>query len=241
MSQQMSVFYVLEGIKLLTKPGIKKFVIMPLVLNILLFGGLLLLSSHYYHLLSHWLTQHLPHWLAWLTWILWTLFFAGFFIVFIYAFTTLSNLIAAPFNSLLSEKVEFYLTGELQPNRSLSQNVADIPRVIGRQLGILGYYLPRAFILLVLFFVPVVQVVAAVFWFLFNAWFMTLQYVDYPADNHRVSLSAMRMKIKEKRLDSLGFGVGVLLLSMIPILNFLVMPAAIAGATKLWIDKLRNS
>jgi CysZ protein len=241
MSQPMSVFYILDGVKLLTKPGIKKFVVMPLLLNILLFGGLLLLSSHYYHLLANWLNQHLPHWLAWLTWLLWLLFFAGFFIVFVYAFTTLSNLIAAPFNSLLSEKIEFYMTGEVQAGRSFSQNVADIPRVIFRQLGILWYYLPRALILLALFFIPVVQIVAAVFWFLFNAWFMTLQYVDYPADNHRVPLSTMRMKIKAKRLDSLGFGIGVLLLSMIPIVNFIVMPAAVAGATKLWVNKLRQN
>jgi CysZ protein len=36
------------------------------------------------------------------------------------------------------------------------------------------------------------------------------------------------------RLTALGFGGGVTLLMMIPLLNFAAMPAAVVGATRLW-------
>ena len=69
---------------------------------------------------------------------------------------------------------------------------------------------------------------------------MTLQFFDYPADNGRVSIQKMREKIKEKPALSMGFGVGTLIFSMIPGLNFIAVPAAVAGATKLWIEQYKN-
>ena len=38
---------------------------------------------------------------------------------------------------------------------------------------------------------------------------------------------------------SLGFGAAVTAAMMVPVLNFLVMPAAVAGATLLWLDHMR--
>ena len=49
------------------------------------------------------------------------------------------------------------------------------------------------------------------------------QYIDYPADNHK------------KRWQSLGFGGIVYLVLLIPVVNLLMMPAAVAGATLFWV------
>lgn len=239
MTSHFAPFYILRGIRLLFQPGIKRFVIIPLCLNILLFSLLLWLTNHYYHALSAIILHYLPHWLAWLTWVVGIVFFLGFFLLFLYAFTTLSNLISAPFNSLLAEQVELLVTGQKPPNRSLKENLHDLPRVVGRQLKMLAYYIPRVLIILILSFIPVVQFVDVGLWFLFNAWFMTVQYLDYPADNHRVSLKDMFMKMKKNRTSSLGFGLGVLTLSMVPFLNFIVMPAAVAGGTLFWIEQIK--
>ena len=46
--------------------------------------------------------------------------------------------------------------------------------------------------------------------------------------------------MKPKRLTALGFGGGVMLMMLIPGLNFLAMPAAVAGATALWVDRLKQ-
>ncbi len=232
--------YLLNGFYLITRPGIKRYVVIPLLINIALFTGLFFFVRHFYHQLSVWILGFLPSWLQWLEILLWLLFLAGFFLVILYTFVIFANIIAAPFNSLLAEKVEHYLTGKLLPEKSKNDFIKDIPRSIARQCIILGYYIPRAIVLLLLFFIPVIQIIAPIFWFIFNAWLMTLQYVDYPADNHRISFTKMRMVLYQKRVHSMGFGIGTLILTMIPFLNFIVMPAAVAGAAQFWISECKN-
>ncbi len=232
--------YFFAGFGLIFKPGLKRFVAIPVIINVLLFVGLFFLLKYFTALFNHWFEGFLPHWLHWLSAIIWVLFFLSFLMIFTYTFVALTNIIAAPFNGLLAEKVEFYLTGKLneQP-QGFAANIKAIPRSIGRQLAILGYYLPRALLLLVLFLVPVVHFVVPFLWFLFNAWFMALTYIDYPTDNHRIDLRTARQWLDERRFVSYGFGISVLLITMIPVLNFFVVPAAVAGATKFWVDGSR--
>lgn len=229
--------YLFEGFKLIIKPGLRRFVIIPLAINILLFAGAFFLLQHFIREFNIWFANYLPHWLQWLSTVLWLLFFIGFFGLIIYTFVIIANIISAPFNSFLAEKVEWYLTGNIPEQRSLLDNIKDIPRIIGRQLAIIGYYIPRALLILVLFFIPVVQAVAAIISFLFHAWIMTLTYIDYPTDNHRIPIRDVREWMHERRGSTLVFGTCILVCSMIPIINCLTIPAAVAGATKYWIEE----
>jgi CysZ protein len=236
----LGVHYLLDGFKLITKPGLRRFVIIPLAINIFLFVGVFFLLRHFVSEFNTWFANYLPAWLQWLSTILWLLFFIGFFGILIYTFVTIANLISAPFNSFLAEKVELYLTGKIPEDRSLMDNLKDIPRIVGRQLSIIGYYIPRALLILILFFIPVVQAFAALLSFVFHAWVMTITYIDYPTDNHRIPMSEVRDWMRQRRWSSLGFGVGVLACSMIPVINCFTIPAAVAGATKFWIEGKRN-
>lgn len=229
--------YFLDGFELITKPGIKRFVVIPVLINIILFIGLFLVLRHFMQRFDVWFASFLPAWLAWLGILLWVIFFIAFCLIFIYTFVTIANLIGAPFNSLLAEKVEAYLTQTATPDVGFFATIKDMPRSIGRQLGVLAYYFPRACIILFLFFVPLVQTLAPFFWFLFNAWFMAMTYIDYPTDNHRVSLLQTREFLQRRRFTSFGFGISALIITGIPILNFFVMPAAVAGATKFWLQE----
>lgn len=228
--------YLFAGFRLITLPGLRRFVIIPLIINILLFIGAFFLLKHFVAEFNIWFASFLPHWLQWLSTILWVIFFIGFFGIIIYTFVTVANIVSAPFNSFLAEKVELYLTGNIPEDRSLQDNIKDIPRIIGRQLSIIGYYVPRALLILVLFFIPIVQAVAAVISFAFHAWVMTLTYIDYPTDNHRIPMSKVREWMHERRMASLTFGTCILVCSMIPIINCFTIPAAVAGATKYWIE-----
>lgn len=229
--------YLIDGFRLLSKPGLRRFVVIPLFINIILFVLLFILMRHYMGEFNVWFESYLPAWLKWLGTVLWLLFFISFFLILIYTFVTIANIIAAPFNSLLAEKVEYYLSGSLPESKNLLENIKDMPRIIGRQISILIYYLPRAVFILILFFIPVVQAIAAILWFLFNAWFMTLTYIDYPTDNHRIPLRDVRVWLKQKKGVSFGFGISVLIFTMIPFLNFFTIPAAVAGATKFWVNE----
>lgn len=65
---------------------------------------------------------------------------------------------------------------------------------------------------------------------------MAVQYIDYPADNNKVRLEYDVTWLRSKRILSLGFGGITYLALMVPVFNLIAMPAAIAGATLLWVE-----
>ncbi len=229
--------YLIQGLKMLPDPAIRPFVLVPLMVNILLFvGAIWLLMSQFDVWVNYWL-GFLPEWASFLGWLLWPLFALLVLLVVYYSFTLVANLIAAPFNGFLSEKVEKSLRGEVVTDEGWQAVVALIPRAVGRELSKLAYYLPRFLALLVLSFIPVLNIIAPVLWFLFGAWMMAIQYCDYPMDNNKVSFKQMKLLLKAKRMTSVGFGGLVQLGMMIPIVNLILMPAAVIGATCYWVEE----
>ncbi len=73
---------------------------------------------------------------------------------------------------------------------------------------------------------------------LFGAWMLCLQYTDYAMGNHRLSFSEQRRRLKQHRSLSLGFGGAALLATLIPGVNLIVMPVAVAGATAMYLERL---
>ena len=41
-------------------------------------------------------------------------------------------------------------------------------------------------------------------------------------------------------MTGLGFGMAVMTATLIPLVNFMVMPAAVAGAAAIWIERLKD-
>jgi CysZ protein len=236
--------YFFQGFKLITTKGLKRFVFFPLAINLILF------IAGFYYLFGEisssivWLTELIPDW-KWLSWlkdglsyIIWPIAVITILLVFALIFGTLANWIAAPFNGLLAEKVEQHLTGQHMDNTGLMDVFKDIPRTLGRELSKLTYYIPRAIGFLLLFFI--LPVFGQVLWFLFSAWMMAVQYCDYAFDNHKVSFREMKHVLQANRSQSFSFGITVSIFSLIPIVNFLVMPVAVCGATALWVDELKE-
>ncbi len=233
--------YFLKGFELIQTKGLRTFVIIPLVVNVLLFSA----AFYYLYLqleeLFAYINGYLPDWLSWLNVILWPIAIIIVLVVFSFIFSSVANWIAAPFNGLLSEKVECYLTGKPAPESSFSDLMKEIPRALGREWTKLVYYIPKALGCLILFFIPIIgQTVAPILWFLFSAWMMAIQYCDYPFDNHKRSFTIMRDQLKQDRGSALSFGFMTTIFSMIPIVNFIVMPVAICGATAMWVERYRD-
>lgn len=233
--------YLIEGLRLLNRPGIRPFVWMPLLVNILVFSLLVWTGVHEFERLLSWLLPE-SSWLSYLRWLVWPLFAASAVLLIFYTFTVIANLIAAPFNGLLAEKVEQSLGGETPTGEgSIRALLKDLLPSIASELRKLSYFLLRAVPLLILFLIPGINLVAPVLWLLFNAWYMALEYADFPMANHGLKFSAQHARMKKIRLTALGFGGALTLLMLVPILNFVAMPAAVAGATALWYRGLRSS
>ncbi|MBD1550847.1 sulfate transporter CysZ [Pseudomonas typographi] len=228
--------YLRQGLSLIARPELRAFVILPLAINLVLFVALVYVAGHQFNLWVDQLMPALPAWLGFLSWLLWPLFVLLMLLMVFFTFTLVANVIAAPFNGFLAEKVEVVITGQDHfPAFSWGELLAMIPRTMSREMRKLGYYLPRALALLVLSFIPVANVVAPPLWLLFGVWMMAIQYIDYPADNHKMSWQDMLAWLRQKRWQSLSFGGIVYLALLVPLLNILIMPAAVAGATLFWV------
>lgn len=230
-----------QGFHLILQPGLRLFVLLPLLINLLLFSAAFYWLLHQLERLSAWIDGSLPDWLGWLTWLIWPLAILGILIGFGFVFGMLANWIAAPFNGLLAEKVEQHLTGERGPDTGVMGLLRDVPRVFGREWLKLKFYLPKAIGCLLLFLIPGLgQTLAPLIWFLFSAWMMSIQYVDYAFDNHKIPFPTMLAALRGQRGYHLGFGSAVTVCSSLPILNFIIMPVAVCGATAIWVDLYRT-
>lgn len=231
--------YLIEGMRLITRPGLRRFVLMPLLINILVFSAAIWYGISQFESFLLWIESKIPSWLQWLDWILWPLFVLALVILVFYGFTLVANALAAPFNSLLAEKVELHLTG-----RPLTEGggwkkvmIELVPTFIDETRKLL-FALLWAIPFLILFLIPGINLAAPVLWFLYTAWILALQYSDYPMGNHGLKFRDMRARLRQRRVLSLGFGSAAAGLTMIPVLNFIAMPSAVAGATAMWVGEL---
>lgn len=226
--------HLLLGLKMLMRPGLKRYLLAPVAINFVVFT---IIGWIGFSLFDDLLNSLLPEssWLSFLRWLLWPLFALSIMMITFYTFTTIANLIAAPFNSLLSAKAEELLTGEKPPESRQSLQQLVMPALLS-ELRKLRYFLLRAIPLLLLFIIPGINLLAPFLWLLFSAWFLAIEYADYPMGNHGLDFQSQHGQLKQMRLTALGFGGGVTLLMMIPLLNFAAMPAAVVGATRLWCD-----
>ncbi len=228
--------YLLSGFKLILKPGVKRFVIMPLLINTLLFAGVIVFGANLLgELISYLNTQWA--WLEWLTWLLWPLFVVIALTIVFFCFSVVANLIGAPFNGFLSESVERHLRSSNSldtVNRPISE---EITLAFKSELHKFGYFAVRAIPLLILFLIPVLNISAPFVWVLFSAWMLSIEYMDYPLGNHGILFNQQRKNLFANKQLAFGFGLGVMLLTLIPVLNFLAMPVAVAGATRMYVER----
>jgi CysZ protein len=229
--------YAMEGLRLIARPGLRRYVMVPFLINLVVFGAMIWFGMDQFEsLLDRWLPQ--DSWLAYVRWILWPLFALAFVLIVFYTFTVVANLFGAPFNDMLSAKVEALLCGQ-KPDDGAESIFAAVGPAIKSELHKLSYFLPRALPLLLLFIIPGINAAAPFIWGLFSAWSLALEYTEYPFGNNGIRFRQQRQVMKQRRMTSLGFGGGVMLMMIIPGLNFLAMPAAVAGATALWVDRIK--
>ncbi|MEO5573693.1 MAG: sulfate transporter CysZ [Gammaproteobacteria bacterium] len=232
----MGAHYLLRGFKLILQPGLRRFVIMPLLVNTLIFVLLIGLGINQFDRLTNWMLAFLPAWMNWLEWLLWPLFALLTLVFSFFSFSLIANLIGAPFNGVLAEAVEQHLTGRKIENQPLLKTLLQLVPMLFRELLKIVYFLLWAVPFLILFLIPGINLFAPFLWMLFSAWMLALQYLDYPMGNHGLSFAEQRKKLRDRRFNSLGFGGATLLATLIPVVNFLVMPAAVAGATIMWVE-----
>lgn len=227
-----------EGFRTIFSPGLKRYVIIPFLINLLLFSGLVYYAFTFFDGWIASMISYLPDFLYFLSWFLWLMFFIALLGFLFYGFTILANIIAAPFNAVLAVQVEKRERGGVSGSGDISWYQV-VPRTLAREFGKILYYLPRLVGLVLITLVPLLNLAAPFLWVMFGAWMMTIQYADYAADNNGLSFQELQMSMSRNRSPSLSFGIAVYLMMAVPLVNLIVIPAAVAGGTLFWVRRLR--
>lgn len=233
--------YFFKGIRMIFHPGLRRFVIIPLIINIVIFTAAILVGIDQFDTLLGWLMPEKEAW--WIEFarvILWILFSAMISLIVFFTFTLIANLLGAPFNGLLSERVELSLSGEIYEEqggvRSLLASV--VPSLVS-EVRKMAYFLIFAAVVLILSLL--IHVLSPLLWGIFTSWMFALEYIAYPMENHGMYFSRARARVRKKLALSFGFGMAIMFATMIPLVNFFVMPSAVAGATILWVERLNRT
>ena len=219
---------------------------LPAAVNVGVFaaalGVFLYFFATLYSLATGWMYPAAPDfWLAWawvvplraLAWSIGVVLVLAALLILYGAFLALGLVIAAPFLALLSQRVEGLVTGKQGQDASswravfatLLESVADEFRKVaffaGVQLGLwgLGILLP--------FLAPAAVAVAA----LFTLVFLPLEYAGFAMDSRRLRFVQRRALVWRHRWLMLGFGASASLSLLLPLLNFICMPALVVGGT----------
>lgn len=230
----------LGGLTFLRKtPALWRYVWVPALLNVFLFGGL---GTLFVVLFPHLVGLILPQGGAWylviLRAIMWILGSVLVLLLFLVTFTAVGTAVAGPFNELLSERVEELKKGTyLKSQEGLWPQVRRSARSILESIKYLASYLLGSLVILLLGLVPAVgpplsSILGALWTFLF----LTLEFGDYYLARHWVRFKERWGIVWSHKWASIGFGMGCSLLLMIPFLNLLLMPGAVTGGTLLWLE-----
>jgi len=232
--------YFLYGLRVLASTGYRKFILIPLAANAILF---VIMAISLFSLLPssvQWLMEWVPSWIPFVDFLLYSIFGLLFLLAYLMSFTMITNIFAAPFNGLLAEKIQRE-AGLDVPEESISSIVV---RTLGREIQKLIYFvvygIAVAIGLFVLSLIPLVNLLVPVLAFLWTAWCLSVQYLDYAADNNKQDFRDLRTAAKKPWFSTFGFGSLVSLVMLIPVVNIFVMPAAVAGGTLLWLRKIHQ-
>ena len=221
-----------DGLTLARHPSLRAYVWLPAGVSLAIIVAGLYIGLGYLADLTAGLVAGLPGWLSWLEVLLAPLLYLLAILIGAWSFALLAVLIASPFLGAFSLALERIRFGSAP---ALTTGLwTDVSRSIARELRKLGYYLPRLLVVFLLTLIPVVNLASPAIWLLFGAWTMAVQFVDYPTENRQEPFSATLAKLHANRGAALAFGACATAVLAIPLLNFLLIPVAVAGGTLLW-------
>jgi CysZ protein len=204
------------------------------MLGLLVLLGMLLAAGVF------WLSDYLVHlWIpsgdAWYWQLLgafaWLLAFVLALVSGAVGFVTLASVAASPWLDMLAVRTERLLgltVGE--PSASwTSQIMQSLINSVRPLFGLLGL----GVVAVACMVIPVIgQLAATVIWGYAGVRFLNFELLDVPASRRQWDFSQRRDALKNERLFHLGFGGMAMLLMLVPVVNVIVLPAAVVALSR---------
>ena len=223
--------------------GLKRYLIIPFLMNILLLGAIVYCSFHY---LYPTITALLPQGTEW-----YLAFFRIFAKLFVVAFTIIAAAfiysvagmaICAPFIEPISEKIEYVITGHKDETPfTFSGIFRDIGRALKASFSFFIFFIIFNLLLLFLNLIPVAgNAVYAVVSFMSVLFFLGYQMFDSIFSRKGLSFTKKMSMLWKIKWASMGVGFGFILVTYIPIVGFLAPVLAAAAATEFYFHGQRD-
>ena len=221
-----------DGARLARSKPLRRFVWAPLAASVVCVALLLGVGYTWVADASGWVVATTPDWLSWLGHVVAALLYVLGLVVAGWLVGLIAVLVASPFLGALSAGAEQEQFGTA-PSYTASVAAA-VAGALRREARKFRYHLPRLAVVFLLTLVPVVNVGAPLFWFVFGAWMLAVQFVDYAAENRGLDFAETLAVLRANRAAALGFGIVAGVLLAIPFAALVVIPAAVCGGALLW-------
>ncbi|MDY0270836.1 sulfate transporter CysZ [Trichloromonas sp.] len=224
---------------LLHHPSLWKYVLIPFLINLVVFSGSVYFGMDFF---NDSVVQLIPRGEAWywatLYYFLWILAGVVTTVVVFFSFTVIGNLIASPFNDLLSERTEDLIAGQRNEETfSLVTFGRDAFATLAVEVKKISIFVIMMLALLLLNLLPVIgSLFYSVLAVLLTLFFLVVEYMGFVFSRKRLNFAEQRRYIFARKTTMLGFGVGILALLAIPFLQFACIPVAVVSATRLWCE-----
>ncbi len=231
----------LAGARTIIKtPKLWPYALVPLIINIVVYIAVIGMGIYFF---SDIMGYYLPDGEGWyyslLRYLLWVVLAVVIVIGTFFTFFSVACVISSPFNELLSARYEELLTGQ-RPDEGLSI-VASLAAEIKR---LIVYIIAAAILLIItiaLSFVPGLNLIIPILWALFSGFVAAFEFLSYPLERKGLSFGQKMVFLKANLSRSEGFGIGIYFALFVPVLNFMVIPAAVIGATSIVVLHDRQS
>lgn len=222
------------------RPRLWPWAILPFILNIVMFAGLMWLGWHFF---SPWVGEWLPAgdrvwWRETLGWLLRVLYWIVSGLIVVFLFVPLATIVAAPFNDILSEHVErIYAGAGVDDAFSL--------RAIARSVWIgtwTSVRLALTTLALIVIALPLYLIPVLGSWLgpaaqaFITIRFLSLEFTSYSMDRRCYTYRQKNHFLRVHRARTIGMGTMAFLLMLVPVVNALFIPVSAVAGTLLFCD-----
>ena len=212
--------------------------LIPWVINMVIFAGLLIGFGFWSVNLAQRLNETLggAWWATILAWVAGILLVVGLTALQALLFTYLAMLLSGVFGEQLSVHTEKHLRGSAQPSPEGNMWAIFVRSVVEELKG-MAFFGLVFLLLLCLNLIPIIgNIMFAIAAPLWTAISLAFEFTAPTTERRGMKFNEKRKFIFNQPVSALGFGLGILPMSMIPILNFSFIPFAIVGGTRWFLD-----
>ncbi len=216
-----------------------KYSIAPMLINLFIYGSIFIITYS-------WLMGSLENWLGiknsdtvfWLRFFHYALLTIGFLITLFVCyllFIIFGNIITAPFNEEISQRVEEIVTGKKEHKMGFWD---DAYISIKGEIQKLLFYLAIMFFIFLLNLIPAIgSVTSAVLGFVFSCYYNALDFLDYPMTRKKMYFRSKLKVTSSGKMVSYGFGLISFLMMFLPVINVFMKPVLVVAGTSLYFEK----